>query len=255
MEEIPEELLLALGKEGDSVEVRGDDLQIQLVNRWTNIIHQGLGKEARETLVRKYPTPGNFPAAVPPQMNPEISASLSDSTIKRDKRITFRQMLLGKMMNALGKALTNVLKGNLNTKDIVEQLNDSAKLAAEVYHQDNGSRKFFALAGTSAVVKDAIKNGKTDEYLFGKDCGDQIKAAQTIQRTGAQIKATEKRPKENWKGPLQAQPQYRSGQHYQPPVKSRPTQSAKRTQQSQRVQTGRKKPSHPYKQQPRYHRR
>lgn len=98
----------------------------------------------------------------------------------------------------------------------------------QTYHQDSASRKFFALAGATKTIQDAVKNAQTDEYFFGKDCLDRKKAAQTIQKTSAQIKTAEKGTEKkttkttinkkqlNWRGPPQYQ-QYqraRGGQHH-----------------------------------------
>ncbi|XP_045495257.1 uncharacterized protein LOC123694007 isoform X1 [Colias croceus] len=132
VEDIPEELLLALGKEAAKENIVGGEIQQQLTERWTNIIHQGLGKEARENLTTKYPSPTNFMAAVPPVLTEAIAAAMNEASKRQDKRIVFCQALIGKTMLALGKALTCVLTGNINTKEIVVQLNDSAKFAAEV---------------------------------------------------------------------------------------------------------------------------
>lgn len=212
----------------------GDAIRQELALRWTRIMSSGLGKEGREHILQKYPTPNNFPSAVAPVLNPEILASVSELTLKRDRRIIHRQNMTGKLMTCLGKSLTSLLKGNINTKMLVEEINDAAKLAAEVFHQDSSSRKFFALAGANQIVKEAVRNTKTDEFLFGKDCAEKIKAAQAIQKTGSQIKtdnsATTKlkksipsaRKQENWKGPPPAQFQQHQrsrGGHRQQPLR------------------------------------
>lgn len=229
-DDLPEEFLLALGKEGEEKIEVGEALRPELASRWTKIMCEGLGKEAREAICNKYPTPNNFKNAIAPVMNPEIAASLSETTLKRDKRFVYQQKMVGKLMTCLGRSLTNILKGNINSKILIEEINDAAKIAADIYHDDSSSRKFFALAGASKNVKEAMKSAKTDELLFGKDCAEKIKSAQSIEKTGAQIKATEKTqdkafPKHNsrrpvnWRRPLQnLHNQYqrgRSGQHQQ----------------------------------------
>ncbi|CAG5059793.1 unnamed protein product [Parnassius apollo] len=170
--------------------------------------------------MKKYPTPSNFSKAEAPKMNAEILASLSDLSLKRDKRIYNRQNITGKLMTCLGKSLTSLLKGNINSKVLIEEINDAAKLAAEIHHQDSASRKFFALSGANKVVQDAMKNSKTDEFLFGADSTEKIKTAQSIKRTSSQIKINDKKEttkpnfnskkQVNWIGPLQYQHQQRT---------------------------------------------
>ncbi|CAG5009289.1 unnamed protein product [Parnassius apollo] len=148
-----------------------------------------IGKRSSGKIINKFLTPSNFKAVIAPQMNPEIKASLSEILIKRDKR------------------------------EIVEQLSDTAKIAADIFYEDSAARKYFALSGATLVLREATKNAKTvsQKFLFGKDCPENTRTAQTIQKTGAQIKAVEKKktaPKKgNWKSPLQVHPT-RSGQNY-----------------------------------------
>ncbi|KAL4705679.1 hypothetical protein ACJJTC_018752 [Scirpophaga incertulas] len=234
-EQLPEEFLLALGTEGVETEDIGEPINPELALRWTKIMASGLGKEARDNITKKYPTPQNFPSAVAPLMNAEILASLSELSVKRDKRIVHRQNFTGKIMSCLGKTLTSILKGNINSRMLIEEINDAAKLAAEIHYQDSSSRKFFALAGTNKTVQEAVKNTTIDKYLFGIDCADKIKTAQTIKKTGSILKnlenVTTKKPMKtstglntkkqlNWKSPPQYQQprqqnrQTRGGQHH-----------------------------------------
>lgn len=171
---------------------------------------EGLGKDARDKLTEKYPTPSNFPNAVAPIMNAELLATLSEPSVKRDRRIVNRQNLIGNLMTCLGRSLTNILKGDINSKKLIEEINDAAKIASEVHHQDSSSRKFFALSGASKVIQEAVKNTKIDSFLFGTDCAEKIKAAQSIQRTSSQIAETRKtksttstKRQLNWRGPPQ----------------------------------------------------
>lgn len=214
-EEVAEELLLALGPEGADTKEISEPIHPQLASRWQNIMKEGLKRETRDIITKKYPDPENF-STTAPSLNPEIKAIMSEVSIKRDNRLIVRQKLTGKVLTAMGKAMTSVMKGNFNSKQLIEYLSDSAKITADIYNQDLTSRKYFALAGTSSLVKDAIKNEKSDETLFGSACSEKIKLAQTIQRTGSQIKH-----QKNFKSPLPFQQKPRSGQYqYRQPVKT-----------------------------------
>lgn len=214
-----------MGTEGEEKTELGEPIRQELADRWTKILTTGLGKDARDALIKKYPTPKNFPGAVAPILNPEVAASFSDTSLKRDKRIVFRQNMTGKVMTSLGRALTNIFKGDINTKSLIEQINDAAKMLAEIYHQDSSSRKFFTLPSTTKTIQEALKNTIPDEYLFGKDCMEKINTAQKIQKTSNQIRVAEKKTlstankkQGNWKSPLPQQ-QPRSGPLPQYPIK------------------------------------
>ncbi|KAI8438534.1 hypothetical protein MSG28_011008 [Choristoneura fumiferana] len=252
-DELPEEFLLALGNEGQEKTEIGEAIRPELATRWTKIMGSGLQKEAIENIVKKYPTPKNFNSGNAPLMNPEIQASVSELTLKRDRRITSRQNLTGKAMSCLGKSLTNLMKGNINTRTLIEEINDAAKLLAEIFHQDSSSRKFFALAGANQTVKEAVKDAMPDEFLFGKDCGEKIKAAQMIKKASTQIK--EQAPKlpqkinhapvkkqVNWRGPPQQHQRARGGQRAQ--HQSRQYSFNQNQTRDQRRQKYRRMPNH-----------
>lgn len=222
-----------MGPEGVCLEEAGQPIHQQLAARWANIITEGLSKEAGATIIKKYPTPSNFKLVVAPEINPELLAALSEPSLKRDKRIMARQNMLGKALICIGQVLTNVMTGDINSKVIIEKLSDAAKITAETFFEDSKSRKFFALAGTTATVKEALKSAKTDVTLFGTDCADKIRVAQAMQKTAVQIKETEKfnknQTKGNWKSPLPQQ--HRSGPYNRQPLKPRAQQTAPRVRQ------------------------
>lgn len=250
-----------MGKEGEEKEEFGDPIRPELALRWTKIMTEGLGKDARDKLIEKYPTPSNFPNAVAPLMNAELLATLSEPSVKRDKRIIYRQNLTGKLMTCLGRSLTNILKGDINSKKLIEEINDAAKIASEIHHQDSSSRKFFALSGANKTIQEAVKNTKIDTFLFGSDCADKIKAAQSIQRTSTQIVETRKtkpaasttKRQLNWRGPLQNhQPQYqqaRSGQFQQNSYKKQP-----RFDRPRQTRPDQARPRPPIRSKPRHYR-
>ncbi|KAI8435386.1 hypothetical protein MSG28_003704 [Choristoneura fumiferana] len=175
IEQIPEEFLAALGNEGEEKVEEGEPIQSELATRWMRIMAEGLTKEQIQTLIKKYPTPKNFPAAVAPILNKEIGATLSELSLNRDRRIINRQNMIAKILSCLGMTLTDILKGNINSKKLIEQISDAAKIAAEIHCNDSKSRKFFALSSATKIVQDACKETKTGKLLFGDGLSDQLK--------------------------------------------------------------------------------
>lgn len=116
---MPKEFLFALGTEGEEYEERDPEIRPELSDRWKRLMNTGLGKEYLDKIIKKYPVPANFTMEAP-KINPEILTSLSELSRKRDKRITRRQNMTVRVMSALGKTLTSVLKGNINSYQIIE---------------------------------------------------------------------------------------------------------------------------------------
>lgn len=195
----------------------GEPIRQELADRWTEILRMGLGDDAIRAFIKKYPTPKNFPRAVAPKLNREVATSLSYLSLKRDRIIAARQNVTGKIMSCLGQALTDVFNGNTSTKSLVAQISDAAKMAAAIYHQDSLTRQFFALAGATKTVRDAFKDAKPDEYLFGKDFMATLRAALKVQRTRTQNKtlSTVGKQQGTWINPMLQQrnrplPQYQN---------------------------------------------
>ncbi|XP_073952038.1 uncharacterized protein isoform X2 [Choristoneura fumiferana] len=247
IEQIPEEFLAALGNEGEEKVEEGEPIQSELATRWMRIMAEGLTKEQIQTLVKKYPTPKNFPAAVAPILNKEIGATLSELSLNRDRRIINRQNMIAKILSCLGMALTDILKGNINSKKLIEQISDAAKIAAEIHCNDSKSRKFFALSSATKIVQDACKETKTGKLLFGDGLSDQLKTVQSVRRTAAQIQGTaNKAPSTaskplNWRGPSHYQTTNQRGRGGQRPTR-RPTtnQTPRRPAPTRGKQTSRR---------------
>ncbi|CAG5053953.1 unnamed protein product [Parnassius apollo] len=69
-------------------------------------------------------------------------------------------------MKGIGLVLTNIIKGNIHTKEVVEQLSDTAKIATEFFYEDSAARKYFVLSATTQVLKESVKNAKTEGYCL-----------------------------------------------------------------------------------------
>ncbi|XP_048482646.1 uncharacterized protein LOC125488553 isoform X2 [Plutella xylostella] len=100
------DLLRELGDEEADPAEFGDDLQADVAARFQRILQDGLNKEEKDGLIKKYPYPKNVPLAKSPTLNPEISVNLAEACKLRDKRLLSKQDQLGKTLSALGKALT-----------------------------------------------------------------------------------------------------------------------------------------------------
>ncbi|KAJ2939030.1 hypothetical protein O0L34_g19012 [Tuta absoluta] len=135
------ELLRELGDvETDPAEF-GDNLQPDVAARFQKILQEGIKKEIKEDLLKKYPFPKNVPLAKSPTLNPEIGAMLPETCKLRDKRLLTKQDQLGKTLSALGKALTGLLKKNPNIPESIRNLNDAGILLADSHYAETDTRR------------------------------------------------------------------------------------------------------------------
>jgi len=73
-----------LGSDPLAVVAVGPEVLAEITNRWTTFSRIGIDKNKRKTVMEKYPPPGNVEGLLPPKLNAEISACLSEALIKQD---------------------------------------------------------------------------------------------------------------------------------------------------------------------------
>jgi hypothetical protein len=177
-------LLRELGDvDQDPVEF-GESLQADLATRFQKILLEGLKKETKEELIKKYPFPKNVPLAKGPALNPEIAAMLNEVCKQRDKRLLTKQDQLGKAISALGKALTGLLKKTPDIPDIIRTLNDAGMLLSDSHFAETDTRRSVIMPLIDKSFTDSLKNRKRDIFLFGEKLGDLVKDSRGLKKTG-----------------------------------------------------------------------
>lgn len=159
--------------------------------RWEEIVKMGLPKQELDNTLKKYPPPINLTQIEPPRLNPEVKAALDINHIKRDQRIVEKQVKIGAALSALGKSVSITLK--TNSEDSVAQFeatNNAARLVADLQREETEIRRSLIIKNIQLSLKDTLKESKPDEWLFGKDLGEQLKAAKSLQRSVNDLKPT-----------------------------------------------------------------
>lgn len=212
-EDFDVEMLRELGDaEKDPVDF-GDDLQTDVAARLQKILLEGLKKDTKEELLKKYAYPKNVPLSRAPTLNPEIGAMLADTCKQRDKRLLTKQDQLGKALTALGKALTGLLKKTPDIPDVIRTLNDAGRLLADSHYAETDTRRSVIIPLIDKSLAEPFKDRKRDHLLFGEKLGDLVKDSQGIKKTGQMIQPTASNL--NGKGPSQrGARQQRGGQTY-----------------------------------------
>ncbi|XP_046737532.1 uncharacterized protein LOC124406220 [Diprion similis] len=151
--------------------------------RWEEIVKKGMPTEDRVALIEKYPPPKNCCIIDPPKINSEVRVSLQETTIKRDERIEAKQAKITACLAAVGKTFSGFLQrysGNENL-DFFEQLSDIGRLLADLQHDESNIRKSLILANLGAPFKDVLNGTTPDEFLFGKQLEERLKAAKALE--------------------------------------------------------------------------
>ncbi|XP_047995331.1 uncharacterized protein LOC125238482 [Leguminivora glycinivorella] len=79
-------------------------------------------------------------------------------------------------------------------QDIIKALGDAGRLICDIHHRESLSRRYAILNILNKNVRDALKDTRCDEYLFGNDLSDHIKSSKAINKTGSDMKFTPLRP-------------------------------------------------------------
>ncbi|KAL4720240.1 hypothetical protein ACJJTC_018227 [Scirpophaga incertulas] len=194
-EDVDSEVLALLGNYPQE-EKYGPDLLPSIVTRWEAIIKKGLDKEERKDLLKKYPPPLNFKILNAPKLNPEARAAAGENVLKRDKAIEAKQQQISCAISALGCALNNMCKSAVD-KDNIALISDAARLLCDYHHTESLTRKNFILTGLDKSTKESVKDTRIDEWLFGADFADKLKASKAINRSGQDLKGKQPQTQNN----------------------------------------------------------
>lgn len=131
----------------------------------------------------------------PPKLNLEIKAAVSEHVIKKDKYLEIKQRQLCSALSSLGQAMDILIKGQ--NHQALKAVSDAAKLLCDQQYFESLSRRQLFLAGLNKTTKDAIQGVKPDEWLFGKDLSERIKACKAVNKSANELKTRLYRPNTN----------------------------------------------------------
>ncbi|XP_063374965.1 uncharacterized protein LOC134662622, partial [Cydia amplana] len=184
------DLIKALGETETEQGEFGVDLQPDIASRFQQILINGLKKETREELLKKYLFPSNVPLAKAPTLNPEVAAMLVETCRLRDKRLYGKQDQLGRALAAVGKALTYLLKKNPDIAEVMSTLNDAGKLIADSHYAETDTRRSVIIPLVDKSLIESFKDRKRDSFLFGDKLGDLVNTSKGIKKTSQFIQAS-----------------------------------------------------------------
>ncbi|XP_033229018.1 uncharacterized protein LOC117180638 [Belonocnema kinseyi] len=141
---LKEDVLKAIGPCIISEKILSEPIRELDVSCWSDILKQGLPKEDFDKLVAKYSPPSNCSDIEPSILNPAIKDLLIkinlESVIRKDGRISKKQLKLKASLAAVGKGLNELLKALDVNVPLVESFGDVGRLLADLHHDESNIR-------------------------------------------------------------------------------------------------------------------
>ncbi|CAG5073398.1 Protein of unknown function, partial [Cotesia congregata] len=190
--EVPWEL------DADGLRIFGEDpvlkepelvLHSSVTARWKKYLSDGLTKEVKDSLLKKYPRKGKL-SIEPPILNDEVAVNLKESALKTDKYFCSTQKLAGSALAALAPVIESLapLRDSNHVKNL-EQVWNAAKLLIEIHRSQTVARKACILPTLSKQWATALEKRVTDDYLFGEKLVDKVKEIKAISKVGEKMKS------------------------------------------------------------------
>lgn len=108
----------------------------------------------------------------PPALNREASINLPSSALTRDNYYQSYQTSAGAIIVAASNAFVEIrdnLEPDPGRDSILENVSCIIKLASDLHHQLNMSRRFFLMGGYDDKIQKALKSVESTTLLFGDD--------------------------------------------------------------------------------------
>lgn len=182
-----------LGDDPSKYDQTGPDIRLAVAERWIKILRDGLPKEQKRDLQEKYPTIGNCRLTKVPKLNLEVKAALSGLAIKKDSYQFAAHNQLEAGINAIGAALTEVLKAEsstektIDTSKFIERLADAGRILSDLHHDMPKARRSFIVPRLNAIVKSIADDSAIDSLLFGERFSENLKGAKATETSSKNL--------------------------------------------------------------------
>ena len=177
---------------------------------------KGLSEDSRNTLLTKFEAKDDLAALTPPKLNKELAAALTPSVIKREEYQALSQAQVRACLNAFGSSMSLLLRPEV-VRDLSSETRSALMLFAEGVHllSDHHyrlslARRAFTKPSLNIVGKNAADAASIDEFLFGQNFAETLKAAQTCEKTGQEVAKSTSQVGKKTLQPIRQVPQQRN---------------------------------------------
>lgn len=193
--DLDDDILEILGEAPEPETILGTPVHKDIVARWQDILKKGLNKECKGKFFKIYQIPSNCEFLIPPLLNPEAKAALTDPFLKRDSSMVSRQKHLSVAITALTRTLDKLIGVKDSQKqEIIKPISDACRILCDMHHYETMTRKKFVISSINTGMQEILTNATTDKYLFGENMSDKLKTAKTVQRSGEELKNIQRTP-------------------------------------------------------------
>ncbi|KAJ8686909.1 hypothetical protein QAD02_022703 [Eretmocerus hayati] len=167
----------------------------ELVVHWKEVASQGLPGTDKLELIEKYSLPQNCTSSDPTKLNPKVRIALKPGIRSRDGRIVVKQQTIAASLVYTAKALAYLLKDSRDLQDlpVIESLSDTIVFLAMVQQNESIMRRSLILANIKCFLRDMLATTPIDEFLFGSNLDESLKAAKTLEAAAKDLQAPSKK--------------------------------------------------------------
>lgn len=185
--ELDPEIRLALGDPIEDSPKYGANIHNDLAQRWLPILKKGLIKDVKENLLKEQHIPDNCRLLKSPSLNPEIAAAVAEAVRSRDKKMEVKQNQLGLGITAISRALEIIINDGSKIETI-KHLSEGCRILTDLHYTETQIRTKCITPCLDKSILNIIQEEERDEFLFGSQLSEKIKAAKAIEKQGSQIK-------------------------------------------------------------------
>ncbi|KAF6197530.1 hypothetical protein GE061_008494, partial [Apolygus lucorum] len=182
------DLLQALG-ENPLVSVSpAPALHSSIVNRWEHHIQHGISLESFNKLKEIYVVPSNLQLLGPPQLNPEISASIGSAQKAIDTQYVTLQRQCAIAVTALGMGLSKIIDQGTEVASALgpsyQHLCDAGRAMTALFFDINRTRRRLIQNVCSSALTTISRDVPSTHLLFGNDLGARFSAHKGMESNG-----------------------------------------------------------------------
>ncbi|KAJ8964279.1 hypothetical protein NQ314_005013 [Rhamnusium bicolor] len=160
-----------------------------VVAKWSRVINEGLNNEEKQSLLEKHPPPENCPFLSAPKLNEVVAGASTQAVLRRDVRLSNLQNQLGAGMTAIGRAISAIIPNEEGGRLLaIEALGDASRLLLDIFNQETKARQDLVAINLNKDIKDVFDKVHADEWLFGANLEEKLKASKDLARSSLDLK-------------------------------------------------------------------
>ncbi|XP_043464483.1 uncharacterized protein LOC122499943 [Leptopilina heterotoma] len=187
-------LIDLLGSNPENKNKQQDPLHEEICLRWNVYLKQGLNKEQKEEVMKKYPVFENCQLMMPPKLNAEVQHCMDSKAIRHDQFLEKLQLQVAHALSATGVELNNILKSENQEelKNTCSTLADIGQLLCNIHQAISSSRKYQILPYLNYSSRKLIENSDRDEFLLGSNFAENVKSKEAVHKVAKDLKVVKK---------------------------------------------------------------